>query len=207
MRLRDADGGEGLAAGAGRRTPLRPHRAGLGDRPTGEAPDPRPAAAQPAHAGNSAQTEPPRLQHRHRQVARAGPTPRRLAQAGPPPPPRGPPGRGTRPADPADRADDQDPGGVQPPGGRAAAADPPAQRRKPRRQTPRPPPGTLDRRVPQHPAGDPGIAHQPAEAGGLSQANLRPLPGRQTRPLRRQPAAGRLHRQEVPQPRTRASST
>ena len=63
-----------LAAGPRGRAALRPHRAGLGDRPAGEAPDSRPAAAQPAHAGDSAEAEPPRLQRRHQQVARRRPS-------------------------------------------------------------------------------------------------------------------------------------
>ena len=61
------------------------------------------------------QAEPARLPPRHQQVARDGAAPRGLAAAGPPPPPRRPPGRGTRSAHAADRADDQDARGVQPP--------------------------------------------------------------------------------------------
>ena len=44
-----------------------------------------------------------------------GAAPRGMAPFGPPPPPRRAAGRGVRPAHPADRADDQDAGGVQPP--------------------------------------------------------------------------------------------
>ena len=47
-------------------------------------------------------------------------TPRRLAAARPPPPPGGAAGRRTGPADAADRADDPDARGVQPPGRRTA---------------------------------------------------------------------------------------
>ena len=74
MRLRDADGGEGAAARPRRRVAVRPHRAGLRDRSAREAPDFGAAAAQSAHAGNSAEAEPARLQHRHRQVAGARPS-------------------------------------------------------------------------------------------------------------------------------------
>ena len=60
-----------------------------------------------------------------------GPAADGLAAAGAPPAARGPPGRRTRPAHAADRADDQDPRRVQPPGRRAARADSPVQRRQP----------------------------------------------------------------------------
>ena len=52
-------------------------------------------------------------------LAVAGPAPRRVAAAGPPPPPGRAVDRGTGSADAADRADDQDARGVQPPGRRA----------------------------------------------------------------------------------------
>ena len=50
---------------------LRPHRAGLRDRPVGEVPDPRPLADQPADAGDAAEAEPARLQRGHQPHAAA----------------------------------------------------------------------------------------------------------------------------------------
>ena len=82
----------------------------------GKGADPRSDAAQSADAGSPAEAE------RSTTIAVAteqddsqtAQSPRRLAATGPPPPPRRSAGRGTRPADPADRADDRHAGGVQP---------------------------------------------------------------------------------------------
>ena len=51
------------------RVALRPHRAGVGDRPIGEVPDSRPPADEPADAGDAAEAESARLQRGHGQVA------------------------------------------------------------------------------------------------------------------------------------------
>ncbi len=48
---------------------------------------------------------------------------------------------------------------------------------------------------------DAGNAHQPAQPRALSEVGLCRVPAGQARLVRRQPAAGRLDRQEVPQPR------
>ena len=75
VRLRHADGREGVAAGPRRRVALRPHGAGLGDRSTREAPDSRPPAAQSAHAwkrcssGTSGTTTSPRASRAPRRSA------------------------------------------------------------------------------------------------------------------------------------------
>ena len=95
-------------------------------------------------------------------------------RAGPPPATRRATGRGTRPADAADRADDQDPRRVQPPGRRAPRADSPVQRRERRRQGPPQAARAVDRRVSQHPAGHAGIAHQPAQAGARISSRFTP---------------------------------
>ena len=108
LRLRNAVGGEGPAAGTRRRLAFRPHRPGLRDRSTGKEPDPRTAALQFENAGNAAEAQPARLQSGHEQVAGRGPAPCGVAKAWPAPPPGGPLDRGTRLADAADRADDQD---------------------------------------------------------------------------------------------------
>ena len=67
---------------------------------------------------------------------RHGDAPGGLAAAGAPAAADRAAGRGTGPADPADRADDQDPRRVQPPGRRAPRADPPVQRRAPQGNRP-----------------------------------------------------------------------
>ncbi len=139
-----------------------------------------PAAAQSADAGDAAEAEPARLQHGHQQVARGGPAPGGVAAVGPPPPPGRAAGRGTRPADAADRADDQDAGGVQPPRRRA--------RSDPHRRAPQGARAARKQRepwiaeYPQHPPRHAGIAHQPAQPG-------RPTSRRFT-PSTRRPSAG-----------------
>ena len=65
-------GGQGAAARARRRTAVRPHGAGLGDRPAGKGPDSGPVSAQSADPRHPAQAEPRRLPHRHQQVAHDG---------------------------------------------------------------------------------------------------------------------------------------
>ena len=108
-----------------------------------------------------------------------------VAAAGPSPPPGRAAHRGTRPAHAADRADDQDARGVQPPGRRAQGPH----RRAPPEQGPPAAARAVARRVPQHPprhAGDrpPACAtacsylkdvyaHYQEAKRGLSEGNLR----------------------------------
>ena len=131
----------------------------------------------------------------------AGPAPGGVAAVGTPPPPRRAAGRGTRPAHPADRADDQDPGGVQPPGRRAARAafastTPTTQRQGRSKQ--REPWVAEYRNILRATQESPTSLRKRVR---VSQGDLRPVPGGQARPVGRQSAAGRLDRQEVPQPR------
>ena len=137
----------------------------------GEGPDSRPAAAQSDDAGNAAEAEPPRLHDRHQQVAPHERAPGGLAAAGPPPPPGRAAGRGAGSAHAADRADDQDARGVQPPRRRAEGRRSTTHRKAKAAAEER---RALDRRVPQHPAGHAGNAHQPAQPRGLSEDRSTP---------------------------------
>ncbi len=92
-------------------------------------------------------------------------------------------------------------GRVQPPRRRAQARGSTAQRQeRPRAAAEQREPWIAE--YPQHPAGHAGNAHAAcAIACSICKADLRPVPGGQARPVGRQPAAGRLDRQEVSQPR------
>ena len=83
--------------------------------------------------------------------SRAPAAPGGLAPPGTPPPADGAAGRGTGSAHAADRADDQDPRGIQPPGGRTSRADPAARGRLPGRQGARQASRPLGGRIPRIP--------------------------------------------------------
>ena len=177
--------------------PFRPDRAGFGHRPAGKRPDHGPLSAQSPHAGDPAETQSTRLPDCLQQVSQGGRTPRGLAPLRPTPVARRAVGRGTRPADPADRGHDPHVGRLQPPRRRPQASDrsPQSQQERYRRTSP------PDRRVPQYSASHSGNAHQLAPPGQLPEGGLHAVPASQARPVGRQPPSGRLDCQEVSQPR------
>ena len=163
-----------------RRAAVRSHGAGLGDRPAGKGADSRPAAAQSAARSNACSSG---IADDYRiatsKIAQAGQRRDGLAAAGPPPPPGRAAGRRTRPAHAADRADDH---------ARSSEFSRRVDELKARSTITKAERGSLAERkplvgrVPQHPPGHAGDAHQPAQprrgtSSGSTPSTSRPSAG------------------------------
>ena len=172
MRLRHSAGRQGSAPGPHGRIAVRSHGPGLGDRPAGKGPDPRPSAAQFADVWRPCFKRNDRITTRHQQVTEDVRAPRGLAAARSAPPSGGQlvEELGLRTA--AHRADDQDRWKI------SAAASTSFKAKLDARMKNR---AAADfraeaagHRVPQHPAGHAGNAHQPAQPRPLSASRFTP---------------------------------
>ncbi len=197
VRRRLAAGGRDAQARPHRRPAVRPHCQGVADGEPRKGQDPPADAAQPADAGTPDGAESGGLRQGPRPAHRGGRTPPPAPPAPRPPPQGRDAGRGAVDPHAKGPAADEEAGADFAADGRAGGPDPGAAGRgrlqgrpgQPRKGTAR-----------LHDAHAGGGGRPPQARGGREEAVHR-VRAVQARPVGRQPAAGGVDRQEVPQPR------